>query len=175
MEKIEKQKCPVCLTNNLTLTQEEMDIPYFGRAYLFSMQCNNCNYKKSDVEGEEQKEPVRITFEINSENDMNVRVVKSSEATIKIPQLRMSVEGGPNGEGYVSNIEGVLDRFKKIIEGERDTSEDAAVKKTAKNLLKKLWKVKMGDIPVKIIIEDSTGNSAIISKKVVVEKLKVKK
>jgi len=32
-----------------------------------------------------------------------------------------------------------------------------------------------GDIPVKIVLEDPTGNSAIISEKAVVEKLKVKK
>ncbi|MEK6973859.1 MAG: ZPR1 zinc finger domain-containing protein [Nanoarchaeota archaeon] len=175
MEKIDKQKCPVCLTDNLTLMQEEMDIPFFGKTYLFTMQCSSCQYKKTDIESEGQKDPVKITFEINSEDDMKVRVVKSSEATIKIPQLRMSVESGPGSEGYVSNIEGVLDRFKKIIEGERDDSEDDNTKKHAKNLLKKLWKVKLGDLAVKIIIEDPSGNSAIISKKAVIEKLKVKK
>ncbi len=175
MEKLDKQKCPICMTNNMTLTEDEMDVPYFGKTYIFNMHCSNCNYNKSDVESQEQKDPVKITFEISSEDDLKVRVVKSGEANIKIPQLRMSVEGGPNGEGYISNIEGLLDRFKKIIEDERDMAEDDDVKKTAKNLLKKLWKVKMGDIPVKVVIEDPTGNSAIISKKTVVESLKVKK
>lgn len=174
MEKLDKQKCPICLTDNLTLTEDEMGIPFFGKTYLFNMHCSNCNYNKSDVESEEQKDPVKITFEVNSEDDMKVRVVKSGEASIKITQLGVSIEGGPNGEGYVSNIEGVLDRFKKIIEDERDVAEEDDVKKLAKNLLKKLWKVKMGDINVKIIVEDPSGNSAIISKKAVVEALKVK-
>jgi zinc finger protein len=174
MEKLDKQQCPICMTKNLTLTQDEMDIPFFGRTYVFNMHCSSCHYNKSDVECEDMKDPSRITFEVSSEEDMKVRVVKSGEATIKIPALKISVEGGPNGEGYVSNIEGILDRFKKIIETERDTAEDEDIKKSAKNLLKKMWKVKMGDIPVKIIIEDPTGNSAIISKKAVVEKLKVK-
>ena len=175
METLDKQKCPVCLKSTLTLSQDELDIPFFGKTYVFGMQCSNCNYNKSDVECAEPKDPTKITFEIDSEQDMKIRVVKSGEASVKVPQLRMEVTGGPNGEGYVSNIEGLLDRFKKIIEEERDTAEDDNVKKSAKNLLKKLWKVKMGDIPIRIVIEDPTGNSAIISKKSVIEKLKVKK
>ncbi|MFH1331901.1 MAG: ZPR1 zinc finger domain-containing protein, partial [archaeon] len=95
MDKLENQPCPVCHKKTLVLTEEEMDIPYFGKTYLFSMSCNNCKYSKSDVEAEERKEPCRITFTIEKETDMKVRVVKSSEATIKIPQLRMSVESGP--------------------------------------------------------------------------------
>jgi C4-type Zn-finger protein len=41
--------------------------------------------------------------------------------------------------------------------------------------LKKLWKVECGDLPLKIVIEDPTGNSGIISEKTKIEKLKVKK
>jgi len=87
----------------------------------------------------------------------------------------MSVEPGATSEGFVSNVEGILERFKKVIESERDTAEDEDVKKTAKNLLKKLWKIELGEMPIKIVIEDPSGNSAIISDKAIVEKLKVKK
>jgi zinc finger protein len=175
MEKLENQPCPVCHKKSLVLTEEEMDIPYFGKTYLFSMACTNCKYSKSDVEAEEMKEPCRITFNVEKEADMKVRVVKSSEANIKIPQLRMSMESGPASDGYISNIEGLLTRFEKIIEDERDLAEDDDVKKYAKNLLKKIRKVKWGEMPLKIIIEDPSGNSAIISDKAVVEKLKGKK
>jgi zinc finger protein len=174
MDKLENQPCPVCHKKSLTLSEEEMDIPYFGKTYLFSMTCTNCRYSKSDVEAEETKEPCRITFEVQKEEDMKVRVVKSSEASIKIPQLRMSMESGPASDGWISNIEGLITRFEKIIEDERDVAEEDDVKKTAKNLLKKIRKVKLGEIPVKIIIEDQTGNSAIISDRAVVEKMKAK-
>lgn len=155
--------------------EDAQEIPYFGKVYLFSMKCSGCIFSKSDVEAEQQKEPCKITFTIENEKDLNVRVVKSSEGSINIPQLKMSVESGPNSEGYVSNIEGVLRRFEKIIESQKDNVEDEDDKKEAKNLLKKLWKVKQGDIPLKIVIEDPSGNSAIISEKAVVEKLNVKK
>jgi len=175
MEKLEKQPCPFCHTKNLTLNQEETDIPFFGKTFVFSMDCSNCKYHKSDVESAELKDPVKITFTVENAKDMNIRVVKSSAATVKIPQMRMDVRPGPAANGFITNIEGVLDRFEKVIEEERDTAEDDKVKKHAKNLLKKLRKVKWGDMPLKVVIEDPTGNSAIISDKAVVEKLKATK
>jgi len=175
MEILKNQPCPLCHQNKLALTEENYDVPYFGKCYLMNMKCENCDYHVSDIEAEEQKDPSRYTFELKNKKDLNVRIVKSGQATVKIPALKMSVEPGPSSEGYISNIEGVLERFKKVIEGERDTAEDDDVKKNAKNLLKKLWKVELGEMPIKIIIEDPSGNSAIISDKAVVEKLKVKK
>ena len=129
----------------------------------------------SDVETEKENEPTRYTITVDSEKDMKIRVIKSSTASVKIPQLKMSVDPLSESSGYVSNIEGLLNRFKEVVETERDTSEEPAAKKTAKNLLKKIWKITLGEIPIKIIIEDPAGNSAIVSEKVVVEKLKGKK
>ena len=176
MDKLEKQKCPVCFKDNATLTEEETEIPYFGKVFVFSLKCENkeCNYHMSDVECEEEKEPSRYTIEVNSDKDMSVRVVKSSSGTVKIPQLKVSIEPGVASIGYVTNIEGVLERIKKIVEDERDSTEDDDVKDNAKKLLKKIWKIKLGDLPIKIIIEDPSGNSAIISDKAKIEKLKVK-
>ncbi len=174
MDKLTKQRCPICNEDTLTLLQDEKDIPYFGKTFIFSMQCENCKYNKSDIESTEQKEPCKIEITIDNKKDLNIRVVKSSFGSIKIPQMRMSLESGPDSEGYISNIEGLLDRFKKIIETERDIAEEDDVRKHAKNLLKKLWKVSLGEFPLKIIIEDPTGNSAIISDKAKITKLKVK-
>lgn len=172
MDKLDNQLCPFCGKKKLTLIEDEKDIPYFGKAYLFSMNCGNCKYDKADVEFAENKGPKKYTLEINSEKDMKIRVVKSSSASVKIPQMRLSVTPGPGSVGYISNVEGVLDKFKKVIEGERDSTDDSDVRKKAKNLLKKLWKVKLGDVKIKLIIEDPKGNSAIISEKAKVEVLK---
>jgi len=175
MEELKNQQCMFCGKKTLTLMQDEMDIPYFDKVFVFSMKCDSCNFYKSDVEAAKVREPCKITFEITSEKDIEVRVVKSSNASVKVPGLKMNVRPGPAAEGFVSNIEGLLDRFKKVIENARDNSDDDKERKSAKNLLKKLWKVKCGDLPLKIIIEDPTGNSGIISDKAKVEKLKVKK
>jgi len=167
---VDKEQCPMCKQKTLTLTEEETEVPYFGKLFIFSMSCSNCNFHKADVEAAEKKEPCKYAFEINSENDMKVRVVKSSEATIKIPHVT-TVTPGPASNGYVTNIEGVLTRIKESIETVRDTEEDDSAKKKAKNMLKKLQRVMWGREKLKLIIEDPSGNSAIISDKAEKSKL----
>ncbi len=166
--------CPLCHTKTLALAEREMEIPYFGKVYLFSMTCSSCKYHKSDVESIEQKEPCKYTFEISSEEDMKVRVVKSSEATVKIPYIT-DITPGPASQGFVTNIEGILNRVKYQLETLRDTAEDDEDRAKAKNLLKKLLNVMWGREKQKIIIEDPSGNSAIISGKAEKSALKVKR
>lgn len=167
---IQGEECPICHNKTLTLMESETDVPFFGKTYLFSMNCSNCNYHKADVESEEEREPSKFTIEIDSEADMKIRVVKSSNATVKIPHVG-SIEPGETSNGYITNIEGVLQRMKKIVEMMRDDSEDEEDKKKAKNILKKLLRVMWGQEKLKLIIEDPSGNSAIISDKAVKSKL----
>jgi len=173
MQELSNQPCPFCKESALALIEEEREIPYFGKCFLMSMTCTSCKYHSSDIEVADNHGPTSYSFTIKDKKDLNVRVVKSGQATIKIPRLRMSVTPGPVSLGYISNIEGVLARFKSIIEGQRDAAEEESERKTAKNLLKKLWKVELGEEQLKIIIEDPSGNSAIISKDAEVKKLKI--
>ncbi len=171
-EDFEHQQCPLCGKNSLILTERETEVPYFGNVYLFSMTCNNCKYHKADVESMDQKEPVKYEFEISGEGDMKVRVVKSSEAIVKLPHIA-TITPGPASQGYVTNIEGILNRVKYQIEAAKEAEEDKAENKKAKNLLKKLMKITWGQEKQKIIIEDPSGNSAIISDKSIKSPLKV--
>ena len=171
MHELDNQQCPVCGKKTLTLTEDEVEVPYFGKLYLFSMRCSNCKFYKADIEAAEHKEPARYEFEVSSPEDLKVRVVKSSNATIKIPHV-MTIKPGPASQGFVSNIEGILLRVKRAIEIARDSEENPEAKKKARKLLKKLMRVMHGEEKIKIIIEDPTGNSAIISDKAVRKKLK---
>ena len=171
MEKLEKQPCPVCGKNTLTLIESEDNIAYFGKVYLFSMDCSNCKYKKADIEAAEQKEPSKYTIEINSEKDMSIKIVKSSEATVKIPHI-ITITPGPASQGYITNIEGLLNRVKDAVQSAMDAEEDKDDVKKARKLIKKVNRVIWGSEKLKIILEDPSGNSAIISDKAVKTKLK---
>src|SRR3989338_6673233 len=170
-ETLEGQPCPMCKQKTLTLMEEDIEVPHFGKTALFSMSCSNCKFHKADVESLDRKEPCRYTFEISSEKDLNVKVIKSSEATVKIPHIT-TITPGPASIGYISNIEGIFNRVKHEIEVARDRAEEEEDRKKAKNLLKKITRIMWGQESQKIIIEDPSGNSAIISDKAVVEKLK---
>lgn len=167
------QTCPMCQKNTLTLTEQEREVPYFGNVFLFSMNCSDCGYKKSDIEAAEEKDPAKYTFEVSSEEDMQVRIVKSAQATVKLPRI-LTIEPGVASVGYITNLEGLLVRAKDVIEGMRENSEDDEEKKKAKKLVKKLMRVMQGRDKLKLTIEDPSGNSAIISDKAVKSKMKSK-
>ncbi|MBW2971482.1 ZPR1 zinc finger domain-containing protein [Candidatus Woesearchaeota archaeon] len=169
-ESLSGEMCPFCHTANLTLTEGEVEVPYFGKVFLFSMTCSNCKYHKSDVECAEQKPPAKYSLDVDNEEDMKIRVVRSSEGTIRIPRIG-DIEPGPAANGFISNVEGVLQRFKDQVEHLRDEEEDEEIKKKCRNMLKKISRAMWGQEKIKIVIEDPTGNSAIVSDKAVKSKL----
>jgi len=128
------------------------------------MDCSECDYHMADVELESDGKAIKQTIEIESEEDLNIRVIKSSTATIKIPRL-VEITPGPISNGYITNVEGILNRIKKIIESKRD-DEDKSIRKKAKNQLKKIQKVIWGREKITLTITDPKGNSAIVSDKV---------
>jgi zinc finger protein len=174
-ETIDGELCPFCNEKTLSLTETARDIPYFGVCHIFSMDCSSCKYHKADVEAEEGTgEPVKYTLDITEEADMKIRVVKSSEATVKVPYIG-TIEPGETANGYITNVEGVLNRIKNQIEHLKEAEEDEELKNKAKNQLKKMVRIMWGQEKAQLIIEDPTGNSAIISPKAVKSKLAVKK
>lgn len=165
MAELTGQQCAFCGENKLTLREEEVEIPFFGRVFVLSMDCTGCGYRKADVEPAEKKEPCRYTLEVTSDADLSIKIIKSAEATVKIPRV-ITIESGPASEGYITNVEGLLERVKSMIQSAADAEEDDPAAKTkAKNLIKKLNKALVGREPLKIIIEDPSGHSAIISDK----------
>lgn len=114
-------------------------------------------------------EPTRYEYQINSKKDMSVRIVRSSSGTIFIPEIGASVEPGPVSEGFVSNIEGILERIKNVTE-DMETKD----KKKKKEILEKIEKIRNGKEKATLIIDDPLGNSAIIGKKAKKRKLTAK-
>jgi zinc finger protein len=168
---IQGEPCPMCKQKTLTLTEEDIEVPFFGKASVFSMTCSNCKYHLADVEALEQKEPCKYSLDITSQEDLKIRIVKSSQATVKIPYIT-TITPGPASIGYISNVEGILRRVKAQIESLKESEEDNDKKKEAWKLIKKINRVMWGSEKCKIIIEDPSGNSAIISEKAIKSKLK---
>ena len=55
--------------------------------------------------------------------------MRSSSCTIRIPELDLQVNPGSNATGYVSNVEGVLNRFVEVINMVlRDLQNDVSTK-----------------------------------------------
>jgi len=109
---------------------------------------------------------VKYTLDITSEDDMNIRVIKSSSCDVKIPYIG-DIIAGETSNGYITNVEGILKRIQQQVEHLKEAADEPADRKKAKNMLKKIQKILWGQEKAKLILEDPMGNSAIISPKAV--------
>ncbi len=158
-------RCPICGAKGTFRVRGRVDnIPYFGEIMETSAICTSCKFKHADVMSLGERPPTRHEFQITSEEDLKVRVVKSSTGTIKLPELGVTVEPGPASQGYVSNVEGVLDRVKEAIKLAIE-KVDAPRRRRGEVKIKKLDEVYVGERRVRLILMDPFGHSTIVDKR----------
>ncbi len=157
-------KCPVCNRTELEITFNIHNIPYFDEVMESLAKCQSCGYRHVDVIVLGEKRPVRYTLKIESKEDMSVRVVRSGHSIVEVLELGVTITPGPDAEGYVSNVEGVLRRIEDVIMMYQESER-------SKELLRKIKNAKEGKETLHLKIEDPTGNSAIISKKALRENI----
>ena len=167
MQTVVPGPCPCCNTEIEYLYKTE-NIPYFSDILIISAICPSCGYKFVDTQLLKQDDPSRYTMAVNAENDLAIRVVRSMSASIEIPEIGVHIDPGPVCQGFVSNVEGVLDRIEQVVKGALTWGTDVE-KENAAALLADIARVKSGTFPVTLILEDPCGNSGIISDKAVKE------
>jgi zinc finger protein len=160
--------CPSCNTEIDYLYKTE-NIPYFSDILIISAICPSCGYRFVDTQLLKHGEPARYTLAVEKEDDLAVRVVRSMSASIEIPELGVRIDPGPQCQGFVSNVEGVLDRIEEVVKGALRWGTDVE-KENAAELLADIARVKAGLYPITLIIEDPGGNSGIESERVTKEK-----
>ena len=100
------------------------EIPYFGEHTQVTILCHDCGWRQTDFIPAEGKKAGGWSLVIDEEEKLGARVIRSSSCTVLIPELDLEVKPGSSSTGYVSNVEGVLHRFKEIITMvERDLSK----------------------------------------------------
>lgn len=156
-------KCPACSVEGKAKSiMKELEIPHFGKVLETSIQCPECGFKHSDIIALEQNEPAKYVLEINK-NTLTVRVVRSQSATVSIPEIGVKVEPGPKSEGYVTNVEGILNRFEDAVKKALNLFDDEPSQINGKNTLNKIQELKNGNGTATLIIQDPFGQSKIVS------------
>ena len=155
--------CPACSVEGKAKSiMKELEIPHFGKVLETSIQCPECGFKHSDIIALEQNDPAKYVLEIN-DNTLTVRVVRSQSATVIIPEIGVKVEPGPKSEGYVTNVEGILNRFEDAVEKALNMFEDEESQVNGKNTLNQIQELKKGNGTATLIILDPFGQSKIVS------------
>ncbi len=155
--------CPCCNTDIEYLYKTE-NIPYFSDILIISAICPECGYKFVDTQLLKHDPPARYTLPVSSVDDLSVRVVRSMSASIEIPELGVRIDPGPVSQGFVSNVEGVLDRIEQVVKGALQWGNEVE-KENAAALLADIVRVKAGTFPITLILEDPDGNSGIESER----------
>ena len=165
--------CPVCSLPGLEVREVPYDVPGFGTVLIISMCCPHCGFKHRDVLCLEFGEPRRYEFRVEGPEDLKARVVRSSSATIRIPELGVIIEPGPMAEAFISNVEGVLERVEKVVIMMEHFAETPAEKARAAEVLARIWDAREGRLRFTLIIDDPLGNSFIAPRDT--SKLKVRR
>ena len=117
--------------------------------------CPSCGWKHTDFIPAEGKKPGAWSLEIENSQMLSVRIIRSSSCTIRIDKLGLEVDPGGATTGYVSNVEGVLNRFEGAIQlmyRQSISSGEEEIIKKCESLLQKINSVKSGDLVVEITL-----------------------
>ncbi|RLF25909.1 MAG: hypothetical protein DRM97_00285 [Thermoprotei archaeon] len=157
------EKCPYCHAKTLRITEVVHTIPYFGEVLIVTTKCECCGYKHTSVSSLGFKRPTRYVVEVEKEEDLNIRVIRSGTATIRIPELGILIEPGPIAQGEITNIEGVLTSVKELVEGLLQTAESEEERESCRRFLAQIERALKGELRFTFIIEDPLGSSALIA------------
>jgi|TARA_B110000438_G_scaffold138213_1_gene133542 zinc finger protein len=175
MESTVEQPCPICFSDKgLTMIAHTSEIPYFGEHTQLTILCPSCGWRHTDFIPAEGKKPGAWSLDIDNANMLTVRIIRSSSCTVKIEDLGLEVEPGGATTGYVSNIEGVLNRFEDAIQlmyRQSKSSNEIDIIEKCEKLMEKIRFVKNGDLCVNITLLDPMGHSQILHEKAIPREL----
>ena len=142
-------------------TTQTHELAYFGEIVESTIQCEKCGFRHNDIIATEQKDPAKHSLIISKKN-LDSRVVRSQSATVSLPEIGIKVEPGPKSEGYISNVEGVLIRFRDATERALNMFTDEVSQENGKKVLENINKVLDGEMETLLLIEDPFGQSKIM-------------
>ena len=166
MESTVEQPCPICFSEEgLTMIAHTSEIPYFGEHTQLTILCPSCGWKHTDFIPAEGKKPGAWSLEIEGSEMLSERIIRSSSCTLRIEKIGLEVDPGGATTGYVSNVEGVLNRFEGAIQlmyRQSISLQEQDIIDKCESLLEKINLVKSGDMAVEIILLDPMGHSQIL-------------
>lgn len=153
--------CPICKKKNLKEYITEHKIPYVGKILIFTVNCEKCGFKKSEIVPAEKKTPFRYSLKIEDPDDLKFKVLRGQTGFIKIPEYGLTMEPGIAAQSFITNIEGVLYRFLDAVEMLKNWTEVEEKKQRCSEIIRFINDAINGKTPFTIIVEDPLGVSCI--------------
>jgi len=102
--------CVNCGQNGVT-TLLLTKIPFYKEVILMSFRCENCGFTNCELQSGSKIQERGVTYKVKVKDreDLNLQIVKSDTATLKVPELDLEVPADSQ-KGVVTTVEGVLQR-----------------------------------------------------------------
>ncbi|XP_026192528.1 zinc finger protein ZPR1 [Cyclospora cayetanensis] len=159
-------ECPHCGTSTANKVCQ-VDIPGFRQCLIFAFSCPNCGAKNSEIKaaGAYGLAARRWILTVSDSGDLNRDVLKGDTASVEIPSLDFSMEGGAEA-GTLTTIEGLIKSLREGVSESApfavgDSAADASRKRMA-YVCEQLGQMQEGlpsVLPFKLIINDPADMS----------------
>jgi len=146
----------------LVTNDTEYNVENFGSVLLNVTSCPHCGYKHTDVLTLTNREPISLRVRINSVEDLNIKVIKSGTATIAIPEFKATITPGPYSEGYITNVEGVLEKIEDALTFMLSSADGERLRK-GERMLKQIRNARERKPRFTLTIKDPLGNSGLVA------------
>ena len=159
--------CVICgFDGGLSMLAHTEEIAYFGEHTQVTLTCPGCGWRQTDFIPAEAREGSSHTYRIDSTDDLQVRVIRGSACTVRLLELDLEVRPGSHSTGYVSNIEGVLNRFQDVVDmvGRQAAIEgdDGAITEL-EQLTQAMLEIRQGQREATLQLLDPHGHSMILT------------
>ena len=138
------------------------EIPYFGEHTQLTVLCDSCGWKHTDFIPAEGSKPGGWSLEVRTPEHLMARVVRSSSCTVRLVELDLEASPGNASSGYISNIEGVFNRFEDVIKMLRSQADNEGTVEKCEALLRELSRIGEGGRSVELLLLDPMGHSQIL-------------
>ncbi|KAL8274954.1 hypothetical protein Esti_001154 [Eimeria stiedai] len=165
-------ECPHCGTST-TNKVCQVDIPGFRECLIFAFSCPSCGAKNSEIKaaGAYGAAGRRWILRVTGSDDLNRDVLKSDMASVEIPCLEFSMEGGAQA-GALTTVEGLLKSFADgLSESQPFACGDSAAEASKKRMefvcetLRRFQEGHPSVLPFELIISDPADMSFIALKR----------
>jgi zinc finger protein len=153
----EKVRCPSCGDYELTVSMYVVETRFFGKVVIESGKCARCGFLYRDVYLAEYGEPRKFEVKVLSGSAGDYLLVKSSSATVIIPELGIEIAPGPAAQGYITTARGILENVYELLVGLCRERDGECSKK-----LDEVLKALEGEVGFTLILDDPLGRSAVI-------------
>ena len=170
MESTIDVSCVICgFDTGLTMLAHTEEIAYFGEHTQVTLTCPGCGWRQTDFIPAEARDGSCQTYRIETADDLQVRVIRGSACTVRLIELDLEVRPGSHSTGYVSNIEGVINRFQDVIDmvgrqAEVEGNGEAISKLT--ELTAAMLEIRQGQRVATLEFLDPHGHSMILAENV---------